>query len=146
MYSQYALAKLLLDRNGEFYEPEAAVDWLKQSAERGNAVAKYRLGKLFLLGEDVPQDTDAALGWLNFASDDGYEYAQYLLGKLYAEGKYVEKDVFFARRQALPDGRGKPRHIQSGQVLFSRRRERKQLRRVYARKDLPLRKRRGEGC
>ena len=96
MYSQYALAKLLLDRNGEFYEPEAAVDWLKQSAERGNAVAKYRLGKLFLLGEDVPQDTDAALGWLNFASDDGYEYAQYLLGKLYAEGKYVEKDVFFA--------------------------------------------------
>ena len=96
MYSQYALAKLLLDRNGEHYEPEAAVDWLKQSAERGNAVAKYRIGKLFLLGEDVPQDTDEALRWLNSASDDGYEYAQYLLGKLYAEGKFVDKDVFFA--------------------------------------------------
>ena len=96
MYSQYALAKLLLDRNGEHYEPEAAVDWLKQSAERGNAVAKYRIGKLFLLGEDVPQDTDKALRWLNSASDDGYEYAQYLLGKLYAEGKFVDKDVFFA--------------------------------------------------
>ena len=96
MYSQYTLAKFLLDKNGEHYEPEAAVDWLKQSAERGNAVAKYRLGKLFLLGEDVPQDTDEALRWLNSASDDGYEYAQYLLGKLYAEGKYVEKDVFFA--------------------------------------------------
>ena len=96
MYSQYALAKLLLDRNGEHYEPEAAVDWLKTSSERGNAVAKYRLGKLFLLGEDVPQDTDEALRWLNSASDDGYEYAQYLLGKLYSEGKYVEKNVFFA--------------------------------------------------
>ena len=96
MYSQYALAKVLLDRNGEHYEPETAVDWLKQSAERGNAAAKYRLGKLFLLGEDVPQDTDKALRWLNSASDDGYEYAQYLLGKLYAEGKFVDKDVFFA--------------------------------------------------
>ena len=29
-----------------------------------------------------------------------------------------------SRRQALPDGRGKPRHIQSGQVLFIRRKER----------------------
>ena len=96
MYSQYALAKLLLDRNSEHYEPEAAVDWLKQSAEKGNAFAKYRLGKLFLLGEDVPQDTNEALRWLNSASDDGYEYAQYLLGKLYAEGKFVDKDVFFA--------------------------------------------------
>ena len=96
MHSQYALAKLLLDRNSENYEPEAAVDWLKQSAERGNSVAKYRLGKLFLLGKDVPQDTDEALRWLNSASDDGYEYAQYLLGKLYAEGKYVDKDVLFA--------------------------------------------------
>lgn len=96
MYSQYTLAKLLLDRDGEHYEPEAAVDWLKRSAERGNAVAKYRLGKLFLLGEDVPQDTAEALRWLNSASDDGNEYALYLLGKLYAEGKYVEKDVFFA--------------------------------------------------
>ena len=96
MYSQYTLAKLLLDRNSEHYEPETAVEWLKKSSDRGNAVAKYRLGKLFLLGEDVPQDTDEALRWLNNASDDGYEYAQYLLGKLYAEGKYVEKDVFFA--------------------------------------------------
>ena len=86
----------MLDRNSEHYEPETAVEWLKKSSDRGNAVAKYRLGKLFLLGEDVPQDTDEALRWLNNASDDGYEYAQYLLGKLYAEGKYVEKDVFFA--------------------------------------------------
>ena len=83
MYSQYTLAKLLLDRNGEHYDPETAVEWLKRSAERGNAVAKYRLGKLFLLGEDVPEDTDEAIRWLTSASDEGYEYAQYLLGKLY---------------------------------------------------------------
>ena len=83
MYSQYTLAKLLLDRNGKHYEPETAVDWLKQSAKRGNAIAKYRLGKLFLLGEDVPEDTDEAIRWLTSASDEGYEYAQYLLGELY---------------------------------------------------------------
>ena len=96
MYSQYALAKLLLNNDSENYDPESAVEWLKKSAERGNSVAKYRLGKLFLLGEDVPQDTGEALRWLNSASDDGYEYAQYLLGKLYAEGTVVEKDVFMA--------------------------------------------------
>ena len=96
MYSQYALAKLLLNNDSENYDPESAVDWLKKSSERGNSVAKYRLGKLFLLGEDVPQDTSEALRWLNSASDDGYEYAQYLLGKLYAEGTVVEKDVFMA--------------------------------------------------
>ena len=96
MYSQYALAKILLDSDSENYDPELAVDWLKKSAERGNSVAKYRLGKLFLLGEDVPQETGEALRWLNAASDDGYEYAQYLIGKLYAEGIFVEKDVFMA--------------------------------------------------
>lgn len=96
MYSQYALAKLLLNNDSENYDPESAVDWLKKSSERGNSVAKYRLGKLFLLGEDVPQDTSEALRWLNSASDDGYEYAQYLLGKLYAEGTVVDKDVFMA--------------------------------------------------
>ena len=96
MYSQYALAKLLLNNDSENYDPESAVDWLKKSSERGNSVAKYRLGKLFLLGKDVPQDTGEALRWLNSASDDGYEYAQYLLGKLYAEGTVVEKDVFMA--------------------------------------------------
>ena len=96
MYSQYALAKLLLNNDSENYDPESAVEWLKKSAERGNSVAKYRLGKLFLLGEDVPQDTGEALRWLNSASDDGYEYAQHLLGKLYAEGTVVEKDVFMA--------------------------------------------------
>ena len=96
MYSQYALAKLLLNNDCENYDSESAIEWLKKSAERGNSVAKYRLGKLFLLGEDVPQDTGEALRWLNSASDDGYEYAQYLLGKLYAEGTVVEKDVFMA--------------------------------------------------
>jgi len=96
MYSQYALAKLLLNNDSENYDPESAVEWLKNSAKHGNSVAKYRLGKLFLLGEDVPQDTGEALRWLNSASDDGYEYAQYLLGKLYAEGTVVEKDVFMA--------------------------------------------------
>ena len=96
MYSQYALANLLLNNDSENYDPESAVEWLKKSAERGNSVAKYRLGKLFLLGEDVPQDTGEALRWLNSASDDGYEYAQYLLGRLYAEGTVVEKDVFMA--------------------------------------------------
>lgn len=98
MYEQYRLAKLLLDRESEYYDPEVAVEWLKKSADKGYSVAKYRLGKLLLLGEDVPQDTWAAVRWLDEASDDGYEYAQYLLGKLYAQGEFVQKNELVALR------------------------------------------------
>ena len=96
MYSQYTLAKILLDSNSENYNPESAVGWLKKSAERGYSVAKYRLGKLFLLGEDVPKDTNEALQWIGSAADDGYENAQYMLGKMYLYGNGVEKDIDLA--------------------------------------------------
>ncbi len=95
-WSQYALAKLLLDRDSELYNPNEAVDWLIASAQQNYTVAKYKLGKMFLGGEDVPKDVGYALRWLDEAVDDNNQYAEYLLGKTYLKGEDVEQDLLYA--------------------------------------------------
>ena len=95
-HSQYALAKLLLDRESEHYNPNKAVDWLIESAQQNYTVAKYRLGKMFLKGEDVPKDVGYALRWLEEAVEDNNHYAEYLLGKTYLKGDDVDQDVLYA--------------------------------------------------
>lgn len=89
----YALAKRLLDRETEYYNPSEAVHCLIQAAMQNLSVAKYRLGKLFLKGEDVPQNSTYALYWLEEAVKDDNPYAEYLLGKVYLKGEYVDKDI-----------------------------------------------------
>ena len=89
----YALAKRLLDRETEYYNPSEAVHCLIQAAMQNLSVAKYRLGKLFLQGEDVPQNSTYALYWLEEAVKDDNPYAEYLLGKVYLKGEYVDKDI-----------------------------------------------------
>lgn len=92
MWNLYCQAKELLDRNGENYNPQKAVELLIDSADLGNTVAKYQLGKLFLKGEDVPKNVDYALRWLEDAVKDRNQYAEYLLGKLLLKGEDVEQD------------------------------------------------------
>ena len=89
----YALAKRLLDRETEYYNPSEAVHCLIQAAMQNLSVAKYRLGKLFLKGEDVPPNSTYALYWLEEAVKDDNPYAEYLLGKVYLKGEYVDKDI-----------------------------------------------------
>lgn len=91
-WSQYALAKIMLDKESEHYDPDTAVEWLIESARQNYTVAKYKLGKMFLYGEDVPKSIDYALRWLEEAVDDGNSYAEYLLGKNLLTGKELEQD------------------------------------------------------
>ncbi len=93
MWQQYALAKLLLDRESEHYNPSEAVHWLVQAATQNLSVAKYRLGKLYLQGEDVPRNSTYALHWLEEAVEDENPYAEYLLGKVYLKGEDVDIDI-----------------------------------------------------
>lgn len=95
-WSQYALAKLLLDHEDEHFNPEKAVEWLIESAQQNYTVAKYKLGKIFLKGEDVPKDVEYALRWLEEAVEDGNSYAEYLLGKTYLKGEDIEQDLLYA--------------------------------------------------
>lgn len=94
--SQYALAKLLLDHESEYFNPDKAVEWLIESAQHNYTVAKYKLGKIFLKGEDVPKDVEYALRWLEEAVEDENSYAEYLLGKTYLNGTDVEQDLLYA--------------------------------------------------
>ena len=95
-WSQYALAKLLLDREGGYFNSNEAVEWLIESAQQNYTVAKYKLGRIFLKGEDVPKDVGYALRWLEEAVEDENSYAEYLLGKTYLKGEDIEQDILYA--------------------------------------------------
>ena len=99
MWKLYHVAKELLDRDSEDYNPQTAVELLIESAALGCTVAKYRLGKLFLYGEDVEKYVEYALRWLEEAAHEDNQYAQYLLGKTMLKG--VETDADTERGEEL---------------------------------------------
>lgn len=96
MWQYYQKAKKLLDKEGENYNPNTAVEFLIESAKLGCGVAKYRIGKMFLQGKDVPKNVDYALRWLEESVSEDNEFAEYLLGKTYLKGEDVEQDLIRA--------------------------------------------------
>lgn len=96
MWQYYQKAKKLLDKEGENYNPNTAVEFLIESAKLGCGVAKYRIGKMFLQGKDVPKNVDYALRWLEESALESNEFAEYLLGKTYLKGEDMEQDLIRA--------------------------------------------------
>ena len=96
MWQYYSKAKEHLDKEGEFYDPNTAVEFLIESAKLGCGVAKYRLGKMFLRGDEVAKNVDYALRWLEESVSEKNQYAEYLLGKTYLKGEDVEQDLLRA--------------------------------------------------
>lgn len=92
-WSQYGLAKYLLNKENPEYNPDEAIKWLEKSASKGYTVAEYMLGKLYLKGEAIPKDVDMALKWLVPCAEKGNSYAQYILGKAYMKGEDVPRDM-----------------------------------------------------
>ncbi len=92
MYSLYRRAKVLLDEESEEYNPDEAINLLKQSADMGYEYAIYRLGKIYLQGEVVEKDILKALDYLYQACDMNNEFAEYLLGKTFLKGEDVPYD------------------------------------------------------
>lgn len=92
-WSQYGLAKYLLDDTNDEYNPMKAVEWLEKSVEQGYEVAQYKLGKLYLVGDEIPKDVEKGLEYLIPCAENGNPYAQYALGKLYLKGDDVEMDL-----------------------------------------------------
>ena len=89
----YRRAKEMLGEDSEDYDPNRAVEYLIDSANQNNTVAKYLLGKLFLKGEHIPKNVDYALRWLEEAVEDGNPYAEYLLGKTLLKGEDTKQDA-----------------------------------------------------
>lgn len=96
MWQYYQKAKKLLDKEGENYNPNTAVEFLIESTKLGCGVAKYRIGKMFLQGKDVPKNVDYALRWLEESALESNEFAEYLLGKTYLKGEDIEQDLIRA--------------------------------------------------
>ncbi len=88
----YAWAKALLDKESEEYNPDRAVELLKEAALRGNSIAKYKLGKMYLKGEEIEKDIAEGLRYLTESAEEGNAYAMCQMGKLYLYGKDVERD------------------------------------------------------
>lgn len=74
-------------------EKEAALQWLRDAAEAGNAKAQAELGAWYALGMMTEQNYPEAFKWLTTAAEKGSAAAQFNLAKLYANGKGVEKDT-----------------------------------------------------
>ncbi len=68
----------------------AAVSWLTQANQQGDARAQYLLGMLYLRGRAVAQDFEQARYFLGKAADQGYAAAQYRLGRLLLDGPFVD--------------------------------------------------------
>ena len=66
-------------------DPEQAIEWLKQAAEQGSAIAQYRLGLLYYQGEIDEEYFGEWQDWMEKAADQGHEEAYELLREYYAD-------------------------------------------------------------
>jgi uncharacterized protein len=71
---------------------QAGIDWLKQSAQLGNAHAQYLFGNICFKGLHTPKDVIAAIKLWTESSAQGYSKAQRSLGELYLAGDGVKQD------------------------------------------------------
>jgi phosphate/sulfate permease len=77
-------------------EPNAAVRWLKQKSDSGNADAMVALGVAYLRGTGVNEDESAACELFERASQRNHPAAFYDLGLMYHDGLGVPKDEAMA--------------------------------------------------
>jgi len=69
-----------------------ATEWLRKSAEQGDASAQMSLGTMYTNGQGVAQDYTQAVEWYRKAAEQGNAYAQYSLGVAYDMGQGVAQD------------------------------------------------------
>lgn len=94
--TEYRIASMLLDGKGVETDLEKAIDYFKQSAEKGHQYAQYTLGKIYLSDEYGVYDFSAAVSYLEQSAEQGNQYAQYTLGKIYLSDEYGVEDVDMA--------------------------------------------------
>jgi localization factor PodJL len=76
----------------------AAVKFLSQAAEKGQAVAQYRLGTVYERGQGVAADPAKAAHWYELSANQGNRKAMHNLAVSYAGGALGKKDMTEAAR------------------------------------------------
>jgi len=69
-----------------------AIEWIRKSANQGNADAQYNLGVIYEIARGVPQDFAEAAKWYRKAAEQGNADAESNLGFLYSLGRGVPQD------------------------------------------------------
>ena len=86
------LADLKLDPRNVMYQPDEAIDLLRDAAGQGVVQAQRQLGKLYREGKAVSQDFTESLHFYRIAAQRGDLESQYGLGELYRYGYGVEQN------------------------------------------------------
>lgn len=75
--AQYALGKIYLDNESDYYDPEKGIKLLESIKDK-NMYALAKLGNVYLWGKhpSIDQDTEKGLSYLKEAAEKGNEYAQ----------------------------------------------------------------------
>jgi len=91
--SQLYLGLMFVSGMGVKEDPLAAVNWLRKSAEQGNALAQFYFGGCYLDGVKGLAKNDAeAFKWIKKSAEQGNIDAQAQLGLLYKLGRGVAKN------------------------------------------------------
>lgn len=69
-----------------------AANWLRRSAQRGNAMAQHDMGLRYHTGTGVPQNDEEATRWTRMAADKGLLRAQVFLGNAHLTGRGVSRN------------------------------------------------------
>ncbi len=95
-----------------------AIRWVRESAERGDAIGQANLGAAYATGMGVKQDYAEALRWYRKSADQGSSLGQFGVGLLYYEGQGVKRDVEEAKKWfRLAAAQGEPRAVAAVQEL-----------------------------
>lgn len=75
--AQYALGKIYLDNESDYYDPEKGIKLLESIKDK-NMYALAKLGNVYLWGKHpgIDQDVEKGLSYLKEAAEKGNEYAQ----------------------------------------------------------------------
>ena len=89
--AQMRLGRFYLEGNDEINkDEEKGVEWLKKSAEQGNAEAQELLGNCYMQGTGVDKDEKTAAYWHEKAAEQGRTFSQSELVRCYEQGIGVE--------------------------------------------------------
>ena len=91
--AQYALGIMYLNGYLDPTSPNAAVEWLRSSAERDYVRAQTELARMYRTGDGVLQNFTEMVIWYERAAEQGDVGAQLFLADSYAYGYGVEPDI-----------------------------------------------------
>jgi TPR repeat protein len=90
--AQFQLGNKYVIGDGVEKDPQLAVRWYMEAAERGHRLAAHNLGRCYLTGEGVAKNPQEAFKWFKIAANQGYVNSMIAVGLCYGTGVGVRID------------------------------------------------------